>query len=212
MRDKEPISDDCRKSYLVIMSYFSTGTFTASLLMVYLPYFFCIKGLSKILLLPAMCLLLPACVEKFEPEAAGFKSLLVVEGTITDRDEPYTIKLSQTQPLGSSGSTPESSAIVFVLNEEDQRYLFSETSPGTYQSDPEEFTGVPGASYRLYITRAGGARYMSAPVILKPNPGIERLHYEKQTRFTDSGDTLDGIKILADAFDPAGRARYYRYE
>ena len=180
--------------------------------MIYLLCFFFVKYPRKILLIPATCLLLTACIEKFEPEAAGFKSLLVVEGTITDQDEPYTIKLSQTQPLGANGSIPETSATVFVLNEEDQGFLFSEITPGIYQSDPEEFTGTYGASYRLYVTRAGGARYMSAPVVLKSNPGIERLHYERQVRLTDSGDSLDGIKVLVDAFDATGQTKYYRYE
>jgi hypothetical protein len=154
-----------------------------------------------------------SCTEPFSPEPQGSRSLLVVEGHISDNAEPNTIRLSRAQPLNSNGSAPESGAFVSVSNREGTIFDFSEMAPGVYQSDPACFTGQPGVSYQLHIETIDGSQYRSDEVALKPTPAIDSVYFERERRFTDlTGEELDGIKILVDTHDENNGTRYYRYE
>ncbi len=154
-----------------------------------------------------------ACTEPFVPEVKEISNVLVVDGFISDSDEPYTVRLSRTQPLNESEALPEKSANVSVVDQEGQRHTFNETSTGVYQSEPSVFRGVSGNKYFLEIVTAEGKTYHSDEVILKKSPQIDSVYWERERRLTDvEGVTLDGVRILVDAHDPEGKTRFYRYD
>ncbi|WP_416865786.1 MAG: DUF4249 domain-containing protein [Imperialibacter sp.] len=160
-----------------------------------------------------IALLLSTCVEPFEPEDPGFKSVLVVDGFISNSTEPYTITLSRTAPLSSPGALPEAGAAVSVVDEEGEVYLFVETAPGVYQSDPNVFIGHIGGKYQLSIVASSGDQYQSDIVQLKQSPPIDSVYYERELRLTDvAGEVNDGISIFVDAHDSTGQTRFYRYD
>ncbi|WP_339814723.1 DUF4249 domain-containing protein [uncultured Imperialibacter sp.] len=180
-----------------------------------------LKGISQLklfnlrpgLIIILLLVLLSTCVEPFEPEDPGFKSVLVVDGFISNSAEPYTITLSRTAPLSSPGALPEAGAAVSVADEEGGVYLFGETAPGVYQSDPRVFVGHVGAGYQLNIVTASGEQYQSDTVPLKQSPPIDSVYYERELRLTDvEGEVNDGISIFVDAHDSTGQTRFYRYD
>jgi len=160
-----------------------------------------------------IALLPAACVEPFEPQDQSFESVLVVEGQITDRQQVYTIRLSQTAQLSSGDPLPESGASVSVTDQEGSVYCFEESFPGTYRSDSTEFTGRVGSQYQLTFVRTDGSQYQSDPITLKQSPPIDSVYYEVEQRLTEvTGEIKDGISIFVDAHDSLQQTRFYRYE
>lgn len=154
-----------------------------------------------------------SCIERFEPEVKNFKSLLVVDGFISDRNEPYSIKLSRTTPVDDSNPLPETGASVVVADAEGAEFEFAEASPGVYLSNPNQFTGIVNASYQLRIETRGGVSYLSEWVALKSSPAIDNVYWEREERVTDeAGVTTDGAAIFVGAHDTEGNTRYYRYD
>lgn len=154
-----------------------------------------------------------ACIEPFEPDVSRNDELLVVEGHVSDKPEPYTVRLSLTQPLDSLGSQAASGAQVVVVDQEGAEHYFEEKQAGIYQSDPECFIGKKGCAYTLTVETSTGARYQSDPVILKTTPDIDSVYYERDQRLTAvEGEVQDGVRILVDTHDDEGKARRYRYE
>jgi hypothetical protein len=157
-------------------------------------------------------MLLGACTEPFEAKTGDFHSTLVVDGLITDKAAPYVIKISRTGPINSTGPTPERGALVTVSDEDGASFQLIETEQGTYESQPQAFIGCVGKKYQLEIVTQEDHRYLSEWVTLKPVPTIDSVYFKRDQRLTDAGDTLDGIKILADTHDPGNQTFFYRYD
>lgn len=170
------------------------------------PDIFCI------LLLAGICGLNNSCIERFEPEVQGFKSILVVDGLITDREEAYTILLSRSRALNTQDTVYESLAEVKVTDDDNNSFHFRESKPGVYQSNPLEFVGQVGENYFLDIITSEGEHYQSSPVLLKQTPPIDSIYFERQLRTDDEGVTYQGIAVLLDTHDPQNSTNYYRWE
>jgi hypothetical protein len=175
------------------------------------------KHTSQILLL-SILLLLNSCITQFLPQTNEDKEITVIEGLITDKAGPNTIKLSRSLPLGgASAAKPLSGCIVSVTDDLLNNYLFNETTGGTYVSDPASFQGVIGRIYTLHISTNSdnkSARFDSYPVAMKPVPAIDSLYYVKQNiKENADGDPLQqGCTIYLNTLDPANKTKFYRWE
>lgn len=160
-----------------------------------------------------LSVLFAACIEKIDPQDFAYQSVLVADGAMTDKSEPYVVRLSRSLPLNTEGYLAESGAVVSIIDGEGQSYFLRESATGVYQSDPQEIVGVVGFSYMLDIVTVDGRHYQSDPVVLRASPAIDSVYFERERRLTDlTGITKDGVKILVDSHDPLGSTRYYRYE
>ncbi len=163
-------------------------------------------------------MIITGCITQFYPETNESSDLVVVEGLITDKNEPYTIKLSNAMPLGNSQKIiPLTGCSVSVSDDLGNRYNFSETSDGVYVSDSSMFKGEIGRSYVLHITRnalGGYYAYESSPVEMKPVPPIDSLYYEKVViHQADPWSGLqEGCQVYLDTQDPQNNCKYYRWE
>jgi hypothetical protein len=164
-------------------------------------------------------IILAGCTEEFVPETTEKKSLLIVEGLITDQYETYEIKLSRSQPLGLSyQEDPVAGAQVTVMDDLGRRYFFHEKSHGVYLSDSTVFKGETGRKYSLHInapdTLGLYSYYESAPVELKPVPPIDSLYYEKITvREADNVSAgIENCQIYLDSHDDTGNCKYFRWD
>jgi len=154
-----------------------------------------------------------ACIEKIDPQDFAYREVLVVEGSMTDKNEAYTVKISRSVPLNTEGYSPEFGATVSIVDEEGTAYQLQEIGAGIYTSDPSEIVGRIGQTYVLDIVTSEGKHYQSEPVTLKATPPIDSVYFEREVRLTDVADvTKDGVKILVDSHDPTGNTRYYKYE
>lgn len=152
------------------------------------------------------------CLEKFEPTSVSPNNVLVVEGQLSDLDEPNVVKLSRTRGFGMDDVVSEQGATVKVLENGVTEYMFEEAQPGVYVNPATDLRGQTGSTYTLDIVLANGARYKSEPVVFKPTPPIEEVYYESERRLTDDRTVLSGIAIFLDTYDPSGSADYYRWE
>lgn len=164
-------------------------------------------------LILAMSLFLSGCIERFEPEVNTYESLMVVEGLITDQAEPYTIRISRSTALNSPYTWAETGAQVSVTDSEGGTWDFTEAGVGVYQSDPLEFIGRVGETYKLRITTSDLSHYESDDVVLKSSPPIDSIYYQQDIRYDNTGAaTQDGIQILVDSHSAEGGTGYYKYE
>jgi hypothetical protein len=153
-------------------------------------------------LLGCLTLLLPACVEPYQPAILNAPpSYLVVDGFING-DGITTIHLSRTYEVGARTSAPqESKATLFLEAEAGPRFALRETSKGTYASD--KLTLEPGKRYRLRISTLPGQQYVSDFVPNLATPPLDSVSWR-------GADEL--VTIRVDTHDPKNATRYYRWE
>ena len=175
------------------------------------------KIISKILFALSI-LICGSCVTEFVPKTTEDQEMLVVEGLITNRPEAYTIKLSRPFHLGLNNvSHPLSGCNISVSDDLGNSFIFSETAPGTYTSDPTKFQGIIGRIYILHISTnftSNVLNYQSVPVELKAVPPIDSLYYEKVTfaNGPDGSPKQQGARIYLDTHDPSNQCKFYRWE
>ncbi|MBC7570627.1 MAG: DUF4249 domain-containing protein [Spirosoma sp.] len=160
---------------------------------------------------------LAACID---PEAIllrGTVDIVVVDGTITDLNEPQQIRINRSKAdpfTGRFGTRPITKALVEVVVDSAEVVACHETLDGTYQP-PTGFRGRVGHAYQLRFTLPDGTRYTSSQQVMPGVPPIDRL----TARFNPKslppallGGFTKGFDILIDAQDPAGERNYYRWD
>ncbi|WP_420149551.1 DUF4249 domain-containing protein [Spirosoma sp.] len=158
-----------------------------------------------------------ACVDPEDRVLSSTKSILLVDGTITDRAEPQIIKLSQAQAdrlTGQFSTRPLTKAIVEVIIDSAQVIPCQETLAGSYQL-PADFKGQIGHAYQLRFMLSDGTRYISSQQVMPAVPPIDKI----TARFNPtslSPQQLNGYTAAHDLFvdsqDPADQHNYYRWE
>ena len=128
-------------------------------------------------ILPLLLLPLAMCEEPFMPGKKEYDRALVVEGMITNQPGPYTIRLSQTTPLGTDSISPLTGCNVALEEKAGPKHLLSETQPGVYQSAKKGIRGKVGHSYRLLIETPKGKTYQSDFIRMKPTVGIDSVYH-----------------------------------
>ena len=152
--------------------------------------------------------ILSGCHDRINLDFNRVDKRLVIEGTITNTDGPYYINLSYpakyTYKPDSTGSKArrETGALVSVVDDLGNEYIFKEDFPGLYVSDKTEFKGIVGRSYVLHINTVGGKVYKSRPERLNDVSTLDSLYYE----------IVDGEYMLyIDMHDPPGFGNYYQW-
>ena len=172
----------------------------------------------RYILLLLIAQVLNSCISQFIPKTSEDKELLVVEGLITDNTDINTIKLSRSLPLGTKVTlNPVSGYLVTISDDLGNTYSLTETTPGTYVTNPSEFRGMVGRSYTLHINPNSPNNshfYESYPVEMKPVPPIDSLYYEKVIiePTTNISAGKSGAQIYLNTHDPENTCKYYRWE
>ncbi len=175
-------------------------------------------GLSRIMstfkkILAYLTLVIAAsCIDPYVPNLKNFKSLLVVEGLITNEDRTYEIRLGRTYNHSDSVPVMIDDAVVFISDDEGTRSATVNTGNGIYRTDSTLFRGMAGRKYTLHIILPDGNEYNSDECPLLPVPGIDSLFYEKGEEFTgDPGQLYTGLKIMLNSSDISGSRQYLRW-
>lgn len=153
-----------------------------------------------------------SCIDPYTPNIKGYKSLLVVEGLITNENNSYKIKLSRTTSNEVSASEKITDAVVNITDEDGIKTHLQNYGNGYYKTDSTLFTGIIGKKYTLQIIATEGKEYRSEECTLFPVPGIDSVYYEKGEKISDSqGELLTGLKIFLNSAEAAGRNQYFRW-
>ncbi len=175
------------------------------------------KNIRQILLV-SIILLFSSCITEFIPKTTEDQELLVVEGLITDKPEANTIKLSRSFHLGGFNvPKPLTGCDIRISDDLGQSFSFSETTPGTYTSDPAKFQGIIGRFYTLHVSTNvtnNNLNYESIPMELKPVPPIDSVYYEKVSIVESSNVSAgqEGCQVYLDTHDQTNQCKFFRWE
>ena len=160
------------------------------------------RGAMKILTVVMIALCMVSCIKPFNPPviSSGNLNYLVVDGFIMP-GTATTIKLSRTLNISDSFRfVPEQNAQLFIEGLSGSSYSFQTGIDGVYTS-PAVFLSNDD-KYRLHIYLSDGREYTSDYVEAKQSPPIDSLEWEE----------ADDVSIYVNTHDPAGKARYYKWE
>jgi hypothetical protein len=147
-----------------------------------------------------------SCVEEIPYEDESFESILIVEATITNKNQEQEILLSRSYPFDSI-PVKEPGATVKVIDDTMNTYTFFETHPGYYKSQTP-FNAQETRAYSLLIETSNGRTYTSNNVQLTSATTIDNLYVERD--YNENG--IEGISLYIDSYDPTGNSKYYRHE
>jgi hypothetical protein len=148
-----------------------------------------------------------SCREPFDyTQSDKNEKILVVDGTVTNDAGPYVIKLSQAVPFGKTNQVFVRNAKVYVTDDLNNKYDFTEKVVGQYFSDSASFRGEIGRVYTLFIQTAEGIKYKSNPCKIEEESKIDSIYgfnerfllYAAGTNFNDEDVYANGLHVYAD--------------
>ncbi len=160
-----------------------------------------------------------SCIEKFTPNLDGFEpsQLIVVEGQITDAEEPFRVKISEAFEIDNQQlyAPPVYGADVQIFDDRGNQFHLFYTDEGWYETEDKNLKGVVGSTYSLNITLEDGTHYESTPVLMQDVPEIDSVYFEEtaKTRFED-GEAINEnwLDIMVDSKDPTGQTKYWKWD
>jgi Domain of unknown function (DUF4249) len=155
---------------------------------------------------------LASCIDPYYPDLKNYKSLLVVEGLITNENSSYKIKLGRTTSQQYSDPDKVTDANVFITDGDGLRTQLQNSGNGYYNTDSTSFTGMVGQKYTLHILTSDGKEYTSDECTMLPVAGIDTVYYEKGDEVTGTqGEITTGVKIFLNSADATGLNKYFRW-
>jgi hypothetical protein len=148
--------------------------------------------------------LLISCERVIDYKLDSSDPVIVIEGTLTDSKEPFTVTITKTAPyFGNSESTLVSGAQVSVKVDNGKKHYFTEISPGIYQFGKN--FAAPKNWYTLYVEYEG-ITYTARSYLNESVPLVDcTVTYFEGYGFFDSG-----YKINCFIKDPPNVENYYR--
>jgi len=153
-----------------------------------------------------------SCIDPYIPDLKNYRSLLVVEGLITNENSSYKIKLSRTTSQENSIPEKVTDAKVYITDGDGTNTDLQNCGNGFYKTDSTSFTGVIGQKYTLHILTRDGKEYRSEECTMLPVAGIDKVYYEKGDEISGIlGESFTGLKILLNSTDASGTNQYFRW-
>lgn len=170
--------------------------------------------MNRIISSALLCLCLWTCVEPFEPEVGSYDSALVVDGIFSDSEEPSIVHLSSSFDYTAIEAPVVTGAEVMIEDDQGNSIVLEEKEEGTYQTNPVQFRGQVGRSYRLLITTPNGNRFESDWEVMKAAPPVESIEAEFMEREPDDPllNLVPGLQLFLSTRDSENNTRYYRWE
>jgi Domain of unknown function (DUF4249) len=160
--------------------------------------------------------LLTSCYKVYDAKIDRAEKVLVVSGMITNKTDVYNIRLSYAESLNSiDAAEPAREAEVYVTDNLQNRYQFTEKESGSYMSDSLQFTAIPGRTYQLHIFTTDGQNYESDPQRLFPEVYTDSVYGQftnKETLQKSTGLKVNtpGADILVDVINNADTLPRFR--
>ena len=143
-------------------------------------------------------LIASSCVDPYWPDLKTSNSnTLVVDALITDNPDDQQVKLSISSPLNDQHFIPVDSATVNVKDDLGNNIPFHFSGDGLYT--PDNFTGIPGRSYKLLINMTDGNQYESDYQTLQTVEPFDSVYYSiDDMPTTDPTVNIEGAQFYID--------------
>ena len=172
-----------------------------------------LKQLWYLSLLVLIVLNTVTCVDPFDLGVTGDQPSLVIEGQIHNGQGPYRVRMLRSVDL--INSTPEISAAVNVSDDLGNQFVFTETVPGTYESDLS-FQAAVGRTYTLNVQTNNGEEYRSTPQTILAPITMDSIYLRAAERLviSDLGNevTVRGFNVLVDTKSDGQGPSYFRWD
>ena len=154
------------------------------------------------------------CIDPYTPDFKDHKSLLVVDGLITDENRPYSVQISRTFQDMSISPEKVSGAKVFLTDTDHNIEYLEDKGDGIYKTDSTQFTGTVGSEYVLHIITSQGEEYESNPCMMYPVADIDSIYFKRGEAFVSNAtENLEGIRIWLDTKRDDNNSNYrWAYE
>lgn len=169
--------------------------------------------LSAILLL----LIFTGCEDRLDVSVGDDAPRLVVEGRITDSNEPVRVNLSWTTGYDHGYRPPKvSGARVCISDSEGNCAELQEVAEGTYSAVGNTIKGVQGRSYTIEISLPDGRNYVSSPEVLREAPGIDSSYggffYRERLNSNNYIEQVPSMQLYADVMNPLDEDNFILWE
>lgn len=156
-------------------------------------------------------LLLADCITPYVPPTTSAAPQLVVNGLITDRPGPHTVKISIASPASTNYfSFPPYGAHVFIQDNLGNEEELGEVMTGTFETSSTGIQGVVGRMYSVKVILSDGARYESTPELLKSAPSIDTV-YTAYEDLPPGSDLTGQFVTYVETQDPDTPDNYYKW-
>ena len=156
--------------------------------------------------------ILYGCVEEYQPEIDEGKSVLVVNGAITDLPGPYMVRISTSSNTSDPKYHPLRNCVVTIADNLGNKAALSETSDGEYYTDSAAIRGIPGRRYHIIVETPDGERFESDEELLMKGTGIKNLYPILETHDDPEFPTpREGYQFYIDTEVPVSDTNYYMW-
>jgi hypothetical protein len=123
-------------------------------------------------------LLLFGCKEEFPLDFNSNEKILVVEGGITNKPGPYSVRLSTTLPVNQPIRVPFEKCVVTLSDDQGRSEILTETNPGVYLTSKQGIQGTIGFKYSLSVVTPDNKVYQTSFEEMKPETEIDSVYAE----------------------------------
>lgn len=162
-----------------------------------------------------------SCIEpiKVELSPGDMKSMLVVEGKVTDEPGSFQVRLTKSAPVNTYITNysfePIIDAEIYISDDKGDRFQLCPTADGWYETDDKYLKGVPGNTYILHITTADGMLYESTPQVMAEAPPIDSLFYEEKQQTVIKENVVskeNWLTLFLDTHTSGTGVQYFKWE
>lgn len=129
-----------------------------------------------------LVLFLFGCREEILLSFQTNEKTVVVEGGITNKPGPYSVKLSTSLPVNQPLRIPLENCTVTILDDGGYSEVLTESKPGIYTTDASGIQGQIGKSYAITIRTPEGESYSTAFQEMKASVEIDSVYAELTSR------------------------------
>ncbi len=149
--------------------------------------------------LVCLVVIFTSCVDEFWPNVDKYERLLVVDGLLTNGDDPVKVSLSLTSSINDIEFIPLVGAEVYITDENQGETSLTETESGTYLVLDSSFSGHIGNSYQLHVVLPDGRNYISDTCRLLPPSPIDSVYgLPESFNIENVNNDLHGVQFYVD--------------
>jgi hypothetical protein len=154
----------------------------------------------------ACMIIFNGCRQRYEQSIQSTLSYLVVDGFLNNGPDSTIMRLSRTTPLVGDYNVDRVGELSAHMTIEDEAgnivYTFVPANNNGSYTVPGMNLGM-NKKYRLRIKTIDNNEYLSDNIIVKPNPPIDSITWQRSD---------DGVTIYVNTHDPKDSTKYYRWD